>query len=102
MFVRNAWYVAAWDHEIGPELVGQRPDPFQKRVALIRKRQLRALFGNRFSDAPGNRFIVGKAHNKATLARHKSCGHNVFPRPVYRGSGLCHQDNCIKSARTRQ
>ena len=53
----------------GVELCGQRLDPLLQRVALIGEGELGALRVRGPGDAPGDRAVVGDAHDQAALAR---------------------------------
>ena len=57
-------------NDIGPQLLCKWPDPLQQRVTLIGKRQFCALIRQGFRNAPGNRFIVGKPHDKPAFSCH--------------------------------
>ena len=54
-----------------PKLLGQRLDAFAQRLALIGEGKLGALRSERFGNAPGNRMIIGDAHDQAALAFHQ-------------------------------
>ena len=62
---------------------GQRFDPFAERFALIGEGEFRALIGERLGDAPGDRMVIGDAHDQASLAVHQRIGHG-FPDRVRR------------------
>ena len=57
--------------EFRANLRGQRADTAFKRLALIGEREVRALSRDGLGDAPGNRLIIGDAHDQAFLARHQ-------------------------------
>src|SRR5205085_12517837 len=61
----------AIDQEVRAKLLCQRPDPLQKRIALIGESQLRALFAELLCNPPGERLVVGEAHDQPPLARHQ-------------------------------
>ena len=63
-----------------PDLGRQRLDALLERVALIGEGQRRALRGGRLGDAPGDRAVVGDAHDQPALALHQGAG----GRPVVR------------------
>ena len=50
------------------ELGGERLDPLLEGIALIGERELGALRGAGLGDAPGDRAVVGDAHDEAALA----------------------------------
>ena len=52
------------------ELRGQRPDALLERFALVRERQLGAVLAQLLRDAPGERHLVGEAHDQAALPIH--------------------------------
>ena len=54
------------------EFGGQRLDALPERVALIGERELGALVGAGLGDAPGDRPVVGDAHDQAALAGHQA------------------------------
>jgi hypothetical protein len=49
----------------------QRDDPFFQSFVLIGNGDLRTLRIKRLSNAPGNGFVIGEAHNQALFASHK-------------------------------
>ena len=51
---------------------------------------LGALIGKRLGNPPGNRTIVGDAHDEPALACHQSCGHRGFLL-FLEFEGLCHR-----------
>jgi hypothetical protein len=61
-----------------PTLVRQRLDALAERLALVGEGELGACAGQRARDAPGDRMVVGHAHDQAAAALHKarvtSCG----------------------------
>ena len=61
----------AGQHDRGAEFGGQRLDALLQGVALIGERDFGALRGAGLGDAPGDRAIVGDAHDQATLAGHE-------------------------------
>ncbi len=58
--------------DFGAELGSQRLDPLAESVALIGQRELGALAGQRLGDTPGDRTVVGDAHDEAALAGHQA------------------------------
>jgi hypothetical protein len=55
----NGWHLGfglvtdvTWDDDVRAQLLGQRPDPFEKRVTLIRKGKFCALIRARLGNAP--------------------------------------------------
>ena len=62
------------------ELGGERLDALLQRVALIGERELRALRARGAGDAPGDRAVVGDAHDEAALAGHQLPAHASAPR----------------------
>ncbi len=52
----------------------QRLDALAQRLALIGEGELGALRGERLGNAPGDRVVVGDAHDQPALALHQS-GH---------------------------
>ena len=70
----------AGQHDIAAELSGQRIDPLFQRITLIGERQFRPGLGQGPGNAPGDGFVIGKAHDQPTLALHQSVfhGHRTF------------------------
>ena len=66
--------VACYD---GADFGSQRLDALSQRFALVSQGDLTALGINGLGDTPGNRTIVGDAHDDAALARHQS-GHEAL------------------------
>ena len=67
----------AIDQQVGAKLRRQRPDALFERLALVGKGQLGALLGDRARNPPGERPVVGEAHDQPALALHQSgqsCG----------------------------
>ena len=56
----------------GAERGGERLHAPAEMLALIGEGELRALRGERLGDAPGDRMIVGDAHDQAALAGHQA------------------------------
>ena len=54
------------------DLLRERLDPLLQRVALIGERELGALRMAGLRDAPGDRPVVGDAHDQAALAPHEA------------------------------
>src|SRR6185503_17447331 len=65
----------AVDQEGGAQLLGERAHPLLHRLALIGKGQLGALPGERLGDPPGERAVVGEAHDQPALSFHQA-GHS--------------------------
>jgi hypothetical protein len=65
-------------------LFRQRLHAFLKRIALIGEGEFRPVLMAGFRDAPGNRHLVGKAHDEPALA-----GHDV--------AALCFQSHVLRS-----
>src|SRR5215813_2437306 len=57
--------------DVETERRDQRFEPLGLRLALIGEGKLGALRRNRLGDAPGNRMIIGNAHDQSTLAFHQ-------------------------------
>ena len=53
--------------DVPADLLRERLDPLLQRVALIGERQFGALRMAGLGDAPGNRPVVGDAHDEAAL-----------------------------------
>ena len=62
----------AVDQQVGAELGGERPHPLLERLALVGEGQLGALVGQCPGDSPGQRPVVGEAHDQPALALHQS------------------------------
>ena len=56
---------------VDAERLRQRLDPLAQRLALIGEGQLGALRRQRLGNAPGNRMIIGDAHDQPALALHQ-------------------------------
>ena len=54
------------------ELGGQRLDALLQRVALVGQRKFGSGIGAGLGDAPGDRTVVGDAHDDAALAVHQT------------------------------
>ena len=74
------------DHEgLAGQAFDQRPHAFFQLFALIGESQLSALCGELLGNTPGNRVLVGHAHDKPALALHQITGrknavaHGVSP-----------------------
>src|SRR5262245_8134368 len=63
----------AWQDDRCFKAFGERLDALAKRLALIGERELRAMLMERLGDAPGDRMIVGNAHDEPALAAHQTC-----------------------------
>ncbi len=61
------------------ELRGERLDALLERVPLVGERKLRARRADRGGDAPGERTVVGDAHDQAPLAAHHSAHRRFHP-----------------------
>ena len=55
-----------------PRDCGQRRHPLAERLALIGEGEFRPVLGQRLGDAPGDRVIVGDAHDEAALPLHQT------------------------------
>ena len=73
---RFVGYVAG-DDDRGFHRLGQRLDPLREGVTLISEGQFGAVRGERAGDTPGDRPVVGHAHDQTTLAGHelRRCRH---------------------------
>src|SRR6185437_14048957 len=61
----------AIEHDVAADGLGERLYALAEGIALIGEGKLRSLCMNGLRDRPGNRAVVGDAHNEATLARHQ-------------------------------
>ena len=61
----------AGQHEGRADAFGQRPYPFAERLALVGKGHFGAVPVEDVGDPPGDRTIVGDAHDQALLAGHE-------------------------------
>jgi hypothetical protein len=61
----------AFYHLGGIDLVRQRRNALQQCLALIGKRNLCSRIGAGLGDAPGNRLVIGQAHDQPPLACHQ-------------------------------
>ena len=64
--------------ELGAERLRQRRHALAERLALIGEGEFRAVLGQGLGDAPGDRMIVGDAHDEAALSLHQT-GHSGPP-----------------------
>jgi hypothetical protein len=72
-----------WPTTIALEFGRQRLDALLQSIALIGEGQFRTLLGAGLGNAPGNRAVVGHAHDEAALALQKPCSDTVMvPPPV--------------------
>ena len=63
--------VAMADHQ-PVDLLGQRLDPLFQRVALVGEGQIGAMVAAGPGDAPGDRAIIGDAHDQPAFAAHQT------------------------------
>ena len=63
------------------QLRGERLDALLQRVALVGERELRAGRAGRRGDPPGERAVVGDAHDEAALAAHHTFDRRFHPEP---------------------
>ena len=61
-------------HQLGADFGGQRFNPLLDRVALIGKGQFRPVPGAGLGNAPGNRPVIGNAHDQPAFASHQAFG----------------------------
>jgi hypothetical protein len=61
-------------HERRADLLGERPHALAERIALVGDGELGAVRGERARDPPGERALIGDAHDQAPLARHQGRG----------------------------
>ena len=61
----------AGQHDLGASLRRQRLDPLLQGLSLVGEGQRGALRGRRLGNAPGDRAIVGDAHDEAAFALHQ-------------------------------
>ncbi len=76
----------ALDQEVAAELLGERAHALLHRLALIAEREFGALLAQLLGNPPGQRTIVGEAHDQPALTLHQS-GHVrsvlLIARPLY-------------------
>ncbi len=65
------------------QLGGERLDALLQRVALVGQRELGAGLAGRRGDAPGERAVVGDAHDQAALAAHHAARADVSHHPAF-------------------
>ena len=65
--------VAMADHQAA-DLLGQRLDALLERVALVGEGKLGAMVAAGARDAPGDRAVVGHAHDQPAFAAHQTRG----------------------------
>ena len=71
----------AGQHDLGADRVGERADAALQRLAALEgDGHLRALLMAGLGDAPGDRALVGDAHDEALFSGHQlsSYGHGSF------------------------
>ena len=63
-------------------LGGERLDPLLERIPLVGEGKLGAVRAARFGNTPGDRAVVGDAHDQAALAAHQARGlrHHVLAK----------------------
>src|SRR5689334_21863867 len=61
----------ATDDDLGADRLGQRHRAAPKGIALVGEGQLRAMTGQHAGNSPGDRAVVGHAHDEAAFARHQ-------------------------------
>src|SRR3984885_2927598 len=61
----------AGQYDVGPQRLHQRLEALGLRLALIGECQFRALGRERFRNAPGDRMIIGDAHDQPAFALHQ-------------------------------
>src|SRR5476651_292484 len=59
--------------QLAADLLGQRPHPFLQRFTLKGEGELGAMFVARFGDSPGDRAMIGHAHDQAFFPGHYLC-----------------------------
>ena len=72
--------VAMADHQ-AVDLLGQRLDPLLERVALIGEGKFGAMLAAGPRDAPGDRAVVGDAHDQPAFAAHQARGFRPLTSP---------------------
>ncbi len=95
-------HIAIADNDAA-DLLGQRLDALLQRVALIGKRQLRAMPPAGLGNAPGKRTVVRDPHDQAAFAAHKARVFRHLPdlaRPLLPRVHLWHRP-VATSKRTR-
>src|SRR5215212_6360589 len=71
------------EHEVGAERGSERLYTFAERLSLIRECERGAMRRKPLRDAPGNRVIIGDAHDQPALALHQL----LHPRLLAPGRG---------------
>ena len=65
------------DHEIRANTGRQRFEPFAEGLALVGEGQLCPRLVQRAGDAPGDRAVIGHAHDQAAFSGHCTHGHTL-------------------------
>ena len=60
-----------WPTTMPSDLLGQRLDPLLQRVALVGEGEVGAVVAAGPRDAPGDRAVVGHAHDQPAFAAHQ-------------------------------
>ncbi len=60
-------------HHQAAYFLGKRLDALLERVALIGESKLGAMLAAGLGDAPGDRAVIGHAHDQAAFAAHQTC-----------------------------
>jgi hypothetical protein len=79
----------AFDQEIAAQAFRQRPHPLFQRLALIGESQFGAVLAQALGNAPGQRLVVGEAHDQAALALHQPA-HSASIHSFASGAAIVH------------
>ena len=82
----------AGQHQLRADALGQRLDAFAQRFALVGEGELGAMRVQRARNAPGDRIVVGDAHDEAAAA-----SHDVAHGPALK-IRLGHASTCLKTS----
>ena len=85
---RDILDVAGQD-EVRAERLRERRDTLAERLALVGEGELGAMRAQDLGDAPGDRVVVGDAHDEAALALHQA--HGADPPALVRPNLERHQ-----------
>src|SRR6185437_2814429 len=69
-------------HEVAADLLGERPHALAIGIALIRESEFRAMRRDQLGDAPGERALIGNAHDQAALSLHERLGFRHAPQTL--------------------
>ena len=76
----------AGHHQRGADAFGERPDALAERLTLIGEGQFGPMLRQHLRDAPGNRILVGDAHDEAAFSLHEDSHEETFRIVIFLAS----------------